>query len=113
MANRYTLHIDKLEEFRQYLNRRGISHRDGRGTYQVLQVRLGGCWHAVFKKSRAKEHLTIPAPLTDLLYQFINQKKQYNNLVELDIAELEWLVLATYMQAYDEYSEYMQKEGNK
>lgn len=36
MANRNTLHISKLEDFKKYLDKNGIAYRPGKGPYQVL-----------------------------------------------------------------------------
>lgn len=75
MANRHTLAIHKLDEFKQWLDLVGIEHRPTTADYQVLQVRLpnDSRWHAVYKKLGAKEHLSVPEPLARLVQEFIGR----------------------------------------
>lgn len=42
--SRNHLHIKHLEEFKAFLDQEGISFRDGRGAYEVLQVAHGTTW---------------------------------------------------------------------
>lgn len=75
MANRHTLAIHKLDEFKQWLDLVGIEHRPTTADYQVLQVHLpnDSRWHAVYQKLNAKEHLSVPEPLARLVQEFIER----------------------------------------
>ena len=73
MANRHTLAIHKLEEFKEWLDCTDVMYRDTTAPYQVLQVRLPDDprWHAIYRKLHAKEHLSVPEPLVKLVQEFI------------------------------------------
>jgi hypothetical protein len=75
MANRNTLAIHKLDEFKTFLEMAGVEHRPTEAAYQVLQVRLPGDprWHAIYKKLEAKQHLSVTDPLLPLLRAFVNK----------------------------------------
>lgn len=73
MADRCTLAIHKLDEFKAWLDAQGIEHRPTTADYQVLQVQLPGTkgWHAIYQKLDAKVHLTVTGPLVPLVRQFV------------------------------------------
>ena len=73
MANRHTLAIHKLDEFKEWLDCTDVQYRDTTAPYQVLQVRLPDDprWHAIYQKLHAKEHLSVPEPLVKLVQEFI------------------------------------------
>ena len=74
MANRNTLAIHKLDEFKEWLDSTDVLYRDTDAAYQVLQVRLPGDprWHAIYRKLEAKQHLSVPEPLVKLVQEFIH-----------------------------------------
>lgn len=82
MANRHTLAIHKLDEFKQWLDLVGIEHRPTTADWQVLQVRLPNDprWHAVYQKLSAKEHLSVPEPLARLVRAFVSGSDPYEAL---------------------------------
>lgn len=82
MANRHTLAIHKLDEFKEWLDLVGVEHRSTTADWQVLQVRLQGDprWHAIYQKMAAKEHLSVPEPLARLVRAFVNQGDPYEGL---------------------------------
>jgi len=76
MANRNTLHILKLEDFKQWLIDNNIANRPGKGDWQVLQVhtlRFG--WQCIFERADMPEHLTVQDRLMPLVNKFINERK--------------------------------------
>lgn len=75
MANRHTLAIHKLEEFKEWLDCTDVQYRDTTAPWQVLQVRLPDDprWHAIYQKLHAKEHLSVPQPLVRLVREFIER----------------------------------------
>ena len=61
MANRHTLHISKLEDFKKWLVKYGWEIEEPKGTYEVLRARKNGRSNPliVYRKADAKEHLSI------------------------------------------------------
>ena len=61
MANRYTLHISKLEDFKKWLVKDGWEIEEPKGIYEVLRARKQGRQNPliVYTKADAKEHLSI------------------------------------------------------
>lgn len=91
MANRNTLAIHKLEEFKAWLDARSIEHRPTTADFQVLQVRLPGDprWHAVYQKLSAKEHLSVPLPLERLVWMFVTGCDDWHRLRAAEMFNVE------------------------
>ena len=77
MANRCTLHKDKLDDFKQFLNDRGIAYRPGRGAYQALQVftELSG-WQCIHSRADMPEHYTVQDKLMPLVRRYLEFRRQ-------------------------------------
>ena len=72
---RAILHKDKLEDFKKYLDCRGIAYRPGKGDYQVLQVDVPSRgWQAVYSRNDMPEHFTVNFAMLDLVRDFIASK---------------------------------------
>ena len=73
MADRCTLAIHKLDEFKAWLDAQGIEHRPTTADYQVLQVQLPGVkgWHAIYQRLNDKVHLSVTGPLVPLVRLFV------------------------------------------
>lgn len=73
MADRCTLAIHKLDEFKVWLDAQGIEHRPTSADYQVLQVQLPGVkgWHAIYQRLDATVHLSVTGPLVPLVRRFV------------------------------------------
>ena len=77
MADRATLHKSKLEDFKEYLNLRGIAHRPGKGTWQELQVlTLEDGWQCIYSRVDMPEHLTIQDKLISLIKSYLRERKE-------------------------------------
>ena len=61
MANRHTLHISKLEDFKNWLVKEGWEIEEPKGIYEVLRARKPGRQNPliIYTKADAKEHLSI------------------------------------------------------
>ena len=61
MANRHTLHISKLEDFKKWLVKDGWEIEEPKGIYEVLRAKKNGRQNPliVYTKADAKEHLSI------------------------------------------------------
>lgn len=61
MADRRTLHINKLEDFKKWLVKDGWRIEEPKGIYEVLRARKPGRQHLllIYKKDSAKEHLSF------------------------------------------------------
>jgi len=78
MADRCTLHISKLEKFKDYLNDQGIAYRAGKGEYQVLQAKTELGWQVIFKRNDMPEHYSINDKLVGIVREFLNSQKIAN-----------------------------------
>ena len=78
MARRNLLHVDKLEDFKDWLNREMIEHRPGKGTWEVLQVKTDdGIWPKIYDRGtgeRKLTHYTVQDKLVPLVQQFIEDQ---------------------------------------
>ena len=73
--SRNLLHKGKLRDFQQWLDKKHIQHREGRGHFQVLQVSLpGNQWGVVYDRITAPEHYTVTAPMESLVRRFIQAR---------------------------------------
>ena len=61
MANRHTLHISKLEDFKNWLVKEGWEIEEPNGIYEVLRARKQGRQNPiiVYTQADAKEHLSV------------------------------------------------------
>lgn len=74
--SRNLLHKTKLDDFKLWLDEKGIEHRPARGTYQVLQVKTkSGQWQCVFDRHNAPEHYTVAWPLEPIVQRFIRDRR--------------------------------------
>ena len=76
MANRNTLHKNKLDAFKGFLDSEGIAYRPGKGDYQELQIltkKFG--WQCVFNRLDMPEHFTIQDKLYPLVRRFIDSER--------------------------------------
>lgn len=73
--SRHILHKSKLEDFKAWLDKKDIPHRDGKGAYQVLQILtpIFG-WQCVFIKEAMPEHFSVNEKLIPIVRRFINNK---------------------------------------
>lgn len=81
MADRRTLHISKLEAFKKWLVEDGWRIEEPKGIYEVLRARKPGRRHLlmVYKKDRAKEHLSMLDRDAGVLMAFLRDKKGVAN----------------------------------
>jgi hypothetical protein len=76
MANRCTLHINKLEDFKAWLTARNIKFREGKGFYQVLQVEtLNSGYQCIFSRHDMPEHYSVQDKLMPLVHKFLRETK--------------------------------------
>ena len=77
MSTRNLLHKEKLEQFKAFLDSKGIEHREGKGTWEVLQVWNRGSerFDVIHTRMRG-DHFSVPQPLLKLVKKF--QKSEYN-----------------------------------
>lgn len=74
-----TLNIGMLEEFKAFLDERGMPHRAGRGGYQVLQVYLENAgWSVVFRKD-GQNYLTANKNLVPMVQAFLAEWRAKKN----------------------------------
>lgn len=74
MANRYLLHKTKLDEFKKFLDKMEITHREGRGAHQIMQIKMDDCkWQCIWDRSRG-DHYSVPEPLVKIVTIFTRDK---------------------------------------
>ncbi len=72
MPARALLHRTCLEEFKQFLTDHQIEWRDGKGEWQLIQVRSSsGRWHPIFDRLQG-DHYTVPSPLVNIVRRYID-----------------------------------------
>jgi hypothetical protein len=75
-VSRNLLHVSKLGAFKAWLAENAIEHRDGRGGYEVLQVKTKkGIWQCVFRRADMPEHYTVAYPLEPMVRRFIKETR--------------------------------------
>ena len=57
-----------------WLDAKGIEHRPGRGFYEVMQLKHGGGWPAIFTRAYAPEHVSVPKTLWPLVRSFLRER---------------------------------------
>lgn len=77
MADRALLHKSKLAAFRAWCERQRIDVREGRGDWQVLQVKIGADWLAVFARGYMPEHYTTENRLIPTVRRFIRETRRH------------------------------------
>lgn len=78
MANRHTLHISKLEDFKEWLVKDGWEIEEPKGIWEVLRARKSGRQNPlmVYRKEDAKEHLSIMDRDSDVVGAFLRDCKK-------------------------------------
>ena len=81
MANRHTLHSNKLDAFRKWLIKTGWTIEEPKGIWEVLRAKKAGRQNPliVYQKTN-KEHLSVLDRDIDIIKDFLrdNKKKQTN-----------------------------------
>lgn len=68
------LHQNKLEDFKSWLDSIGHEHREVSAKWQVLQVKWGSGWQAIYQREKATEHLSVPQPLFPLVKRYLRER---------------------------------------
>ena len=76
MAERCLLHQNKLDLFKDWLRTKGYEIQQPKSIYEVLRAKTDNDTIIIFKKGRAKEHLTVQQKDYKLVRQFINETKK-------------------------------------
>lgn len=72
MASRNLLHLNKVEAFKLWLDRKNIAYRDGKGDYELLQVNTPNFgWQKLYRRHDMSEHITVQDKLVPLVKTFI------------------------------------------
>ena len=75
MAERCLLHKNKIEPLKVWLTSSGYELQPTKGIYEVLRATKGKETVVVFRKSLAKEHMTVQQKDKRLIQQFIRETK--------------------------------------
>lgn len=71
------LHISRIEEFKEWMNSKGIEWRDPRGDYQVIQIKIPNNtqWACVYERGHMPEHYTTDYRIDGIVHKFIKDTK--------------------------------------
>jgi hypothetical protein len=77
MTSRALLHKSKIPDFCRWLTSRGIAHRAAppSAQWQIMQVRVGNGWQAIYSRAHMPEHVSVPNPLVKIVTEFVNEPK--------------------------------------
>lgn len=93
MAIRNLLRMDQLEDFEEYLEREGyMILPPSKNPYEVLRAKKGGYTVIIYRRSDAKEHLSIAERDYKLVKKFLTEGKAQvdANIQEETAEELPW-----------------------
>lgn len=78
MADRSRLHINKLEDFKEWLVKDGWTIEEPKGTWEVLRARKADRQNPliVYSKKDAKEHLSVMERDCGVLSAFLRNRKE-------------------------------------
>lgn len=78
MADRSRLHINKLEEFKEWLVKDGWEIQEPKGTWEVMRARKAGRQNPliVYTKMNAKEHLSVMDRDSGVIGAFLRDSKK-------------------------------------
>ena len=92
MANRRTLHMNSIGEFKDWLVKDGWELHEPKGIWEVIRAKKGTRIFLAFRKKEAKEHLSTSDKDNDVVMEFINSKKKqktnYDRIREMSEEEL-------------------------
>ena len=76
MANRHTLHKNKLTAFKDWLISDGWEIKDTKGFYEVLRAKKGKRVLIVYERFDMKEHYSLADRDCPIVRQFLRQRKE-------------------------------------
>ena len=107
MANRHTLHSNKLDALRTWLIKTGWTIEETKGIWEVLRAKKAGRQNPliVYQKTN-KEHLSVLDRDIDIIKDFLrdNKKKQTNADRIRSMTDEELLDFLCSIETYDEGS---------
>ena len=73
---------DHLTEFKTYLDERGISHREGKGDTQVLQIASvdGDGWGCMYERKDSPDHYTIQEKVQSIVISFYIDRREKSDV---------------------------------
>ncbi len=75
MANRNTLHFNKLPKFQAFLEKEGYEILPTKDTYEVLRARGEKGTVVIYKRDRAKVHCSVMDKDMWLVRKFLKEEK--------------------------------------
>lgn len=75
--SRNTLHLTRLQDFKNWCDTKGIKWRDRDIGYEVLQVQPVGStlWYGVYRRDRMPEHYSTDLRMDGMLRNFLKETK--------------------------------------
>lgn len=77
MANRHTLHINKLAKFQAFLEKENYELLPTKGTYEVLRARGERGTIVIYKRDQAKEHCSVMDKDVWIVRKFLREERKY------------------------------------
>jgi len=76
MANRNTLHINKLDDFKKWLLSDGWEILDTKGDYEIIRAIKDKRLLSGYKKLEAKEHISLLDRDMDIVRAYLKARKE-------------------------------------
>lgn len=76
MADRATLHRNKLADFAAWAEGQGYEREKTRGEYEVLRLRKAPSPPLIFFARLGGDHVTFQNPARDLVWRFIRENRR-------------------------------------
>jgi hypothetical protein len=76
-VSRNTLHINHLQDFKDWLDTKQVKWRDRDVGYEVLQVQPRGSvlWYGVYRRTHMPEHYSTDSRMDAMVRNFIQEMK--------------------------------------
>lgn len=75
MANRGLLHVDRLDDFKEWLIRHGYVFVPTKSIYEVIRAVKGYETVIIYRRSTTNQHFTVPSAYVRLVRQFTKETK--------------------------------------
>lgn len=83
--SRNTLHINRLQDFKDWLDSKGLKWRDRNIGYEVLQVQPRGStqWWGIWRRDHMPEHYSVDSRMDGMVLNFLRETKDCRQPVSI------------------------------
>ena len=76
MANRCLLSMNRVYDFRKWLEKNGYEIVETKGIFEILRAVKGNEKVIIYKRLNSKEHCTVPDANVRIVKKFINETRE-------------------------------------